>query len=123
MPVKNSQHTGQAGEEIARSYLQQKGYHIVASNWRFKKYEIDIIARKGNTMIFAEVKMRANNAFGEPEEFVSKYKQRYLIAAAHHYLTEKNMDAESRFDVIAITGQEPDHRILHLEDAFYPLVK
>lgn len=120
---KNSQEQGKEGEEIAKLYLKRTGHNILASNWRFKKYEVDIIAEKNNTMIFVEVKARKNNTFGEPEEFVSKAKQKYLVSAAHHYLTEKNIEKESRFDIIAITGEEPNHKIVHLEDAFYPKVK
>ncbi len=66
-PAKNSsQTTGVNGELIAKSYLEKNGYLILERNWRYKKYEIDIIAQKPNLIVFVEVKTRKNDTFGEP---------------------------------------------------------
>jgi len=119
----NSQKLGGEGEMIARDYLIREGYEIIETNWRYRKYEIDIISKKGQTMVFVEVKTRKNNTFGEPEVFVTKKKQNFLIAAANEYLIQKQIDLESRFDVIAIVSQNNNQVVNHLQDAFYPVAK
>ena len=91
----NLQNLGKEGEVIAKKHLESNGYSILESNWRFKKYEIDIIAQKNNTIVFVEVKARNGNAFGEPENFVSKKQQGFLISAAHNYLLKKNIALET----------------------------
>jgi putative endonuclease len=119
----NSQKLGDDGEMIARAYLIREGYEIIETNWRYRKYEIDIISKKGQTMVFVEVKTRKNNTFGEPEVFVTKKKQNFLIAAANEYLIQKQIDLNSRFDVIAIVSQNNNQVVNHLQDAFYPVAK
>ncbi|WP_317899102.1 YraN family protein [Aurantibacillus circumpalustris] len=119
----NSQKQGQEGEIIARKYLISKGYELLELNWRFRKYEIDIIAKKDETIVFVEVKTRKSNTFGEPEVFVTKQKQNFLIAAANQYLIENNIDLESRFDIISVLQFNNNHTVKHLEAAFYPLLK
>lgn len=118
-----SQKLGSEGEELARKHLLKEGHIILATNWRYKKYEIDIISKKGQTIVFSEVKTRKNNTFGEPEVFVTKKKQNFLIAAANEYIIQNNIDLESRFDIIAIISLNNNQVVKHLEDAFYPVVK
>lgn len=119
----NSQNLGKLGEEIAKTHLEAKGYIILETNWRFKKYEIDIIAQKVNTLAVVEVKARNGNAFGEPEDFVNKQKQGFIISAAHHYLLQKNLDVECRFDIISILIINNSKTVKHIEGAFYPSLK
>lgn len=119
----NSQKQGLEGEAHARVYLLKEGYEILERNWRYKKYEIDIIAKKAETIVFVEVKTRKNDTFGEPELSVTRQKQGFLIAAAHQYLQEKNIELESRFDIIAVIKLNNNATVKHLEGAFYPLLK
>ena len=119
----NSQKQGQEGELIARKHLVAEGYELLEVNWRFRKYEIDVIAKKAQTIVFVEVKTRKSNTFGEPEVFVTKQKQNFLIAAANQYLIENNIDLESRFDIISVLQFNNNHTVKHLEAAFYPLLK
>ncbi|MCC6372610.1 MAG: YraN family protein [Bacteroidia bacterium] len=119
----NSQNFGKKGEEEARIHLIKLGYSIRETNWRYKKLEVDIIAEKQNTIVFVEVKTRSSSAFGEPELFVDKKKQGFLIAAAHHYLISNQINAEARFDIIALTGPAQNLCVKHLEGAFYPTLK
>lgn len=119
----NCNHIGVDGEELARAYLVTKGYKIHELNWRFRKYEIDIIAQEGETVVFVEVKTRKNNAYGEPEVFVTKKKQKFLVAAAYQYLEEKQIVRASRFDIIAIINEKHGPVVNHLADAFYPSIK
>jgi putative endonuclease len=114
----NSTTQGREGERIAKEFLQKKGYTIHASNWRYKKWEIDLVAQHAETLVFVEVKFRKTDVFGEPEIFVNNKKQQHLIQAANEYIRHKNSELESRFDIISITGQK--NQITHLEGAFFP---
>lgn len=119
----NSQKQGQEGEKLARNHLLGQGYIILEANWRYKKYEIDIIAKNNQCIVFVEVKTRKSNTFGEPEIFVTKQKQNFLIAAANQYIVQNNIELEARFDIIAIIQLNNNHTVKHLEAAFYPLLK
>lgn len=119
----NSQNTGKSGEETAKRYLLEKGYEILETNWRFKKYEVDIISKSGNTVVFVEVKTRKSDTFGEPEVFVTRQKQNFLVAAANQYIIQNNIDLESRFDIIAVLQLNNNQTVKHLEAAFYPQLK
>jgi putative endonuclease len=111
---------GKQGEEIAQQYLSDKGYKIMQCNWRFGSDEIDIIAKKDNLLIIAEVKTRQTNFFGEPEEAVTKTKQKFLIRATETYINQKNIDLETRFDIVSVVISNGQVMINHIEDAFYP---
>ena len=113
--------TGIDGEKLSASYLKKNGYEILERNWRFKHAEIDIIARKNDMLIVAEVKTRKSNFFGEPEEFVNRQKQKLLINAANAYVEKKDLDLEVRFDIVSVLVTGKNHRINHLEDAFSPI--
>jgi putative endonuclease len=118
-----STETGRQGEFAAKEYLLSQGYEVLEMNWRFKKYEVDIIAKKADILVFVEVKTRKSNIFGEPEVFVTRKKQQFLIAAANHYVMERNLAFESRFDIIALVSENNDQTVKHLQGAFYPLVR
>ncbi len=111
---------GEKGEDIACQYLVSQSYKILERHWRFKHKEIDIIAMSDDVLIFVEVKSRTSDYWGNPEEFVTKTKQRFLIAAAENYIFEKDFDGESRFDIISILFHENDYSIDHIKEAFYP---
>ncbi len=110
---------GKKGENLAAAYLKTKGYTILETNWRTGRLEIDVIARKGNTLTIVEVKTRSTNAFGEPELFVNKIKQRMLARAAARYMATNSLDLEIRFDIMALLINESGHHIKHIPDAFY----
>ena len=120
---KNTKEIGDQGEEQAKSHLLENGYLLLETNWRHKKYELDIIAKINQTIVFIEVKTRKNNTFGEPELSVTKKKQQFLIAAAQQYVITNNIEEEFRFDIIAITNNSQNKSIQHLESAFYPSIK
>jgi putative endonuclease len=111
---------GKRGEELAISYFKGKGYEILETNWRKGSLEVDIIARTGQILIITEVKTRSTNYFGEPEEFVTRAKQKNLIKAANSYILQNNLDVEARFDIISVLFKGNSHKINHIEDAFYP---
>ena len=114
--------TGKTGESIALQYLQDKGYRILEQNWHNHHQEIDIIASKGNELVIVEVKCRTGTPLVEPYAAVHRSKQNLLIKAANAYIQRKNIDMETRFDIISVTlGKETS--IDHLENAFYPRVR
>ena len=113
--------TGTTGEELAASFLEKKGYSVLEKNWRFGHEEIDILASKDSTLVVAEVKARKSNFFGEPEEFVTRQKQKHLIKAANAYMEKNNLDLEVRFDIISIILSGNEQKIFHIEDAFHPI--
>jgi putative endonuclease len=114
--------TGKQGETIAAEYLQGKGYRILEQNWHNHHQEIDIIASKENELVIVEVKCRTGRPLAEPYTAVNRNKQSLLIKAANAYIQKKNLDLETRFDIVSITiGSETT--IDHIENAFYPRVK
>lgn len=110
---------GKLGEEIATQFLIEKGYIILHKNWRYLKAEVDIIAKKENTLVITEVKTRSSSFFGNPEEFISKAKIKLLISAADAYVQKHNLDLDIRFDVIAIVKNNKTKDIKHIEEAFF----
>ena len=115
--------TGELGEEIAVGYLAHKGLQIIERNYRFKNSEIDIIARDGDEMVFVEVKTRHSNFILEPEYSVTKKKQSMIIKGANHYLISRDIELESRFDIVTVVIFPEGEDINHLKSAFYPLVR
>lgn len=109
---------GKQGEQKALTFLEEQGYKIVAANWQEHKFEMDIIAIDNNEIVFVEVKTRATDFFGSPEEAVTITKQQHLIEGANYYLEQNEIDLNARFDVIAIVLNENKTIISHIKDAF-----
>ncbi len=96
---------GKFGETLAENYLKKNGYKIIEKNFRTKYGEIDIIAEKGNYIIFVEVKYRKNPEFGKAEEAVSPVKIGKIKKTAEFYLNNFYNKAKiPRIDVIAINS-------------------
>lgn len=111
---------GSKGENLATDFLISKGYTILERNWRFKKAEIDIIAKDTNVLIFIEVKTRSYSFYGEPESFVDKRKKKFIADAASQYMQQINYDWAIRFDIIGILLKKDKAPIIsHFKDAFF----
>ena len=110
---------GKLGEELAVEFLRENGYEILETNWTFQKAEIDIIAKKENTLAIVEVKTRSSLDFGLPQDFVKPKKIQLLVKAVNEYVVSNNLDVEVRFDIIAIHKEGKSFAIEHLVDAFY----
>ncbi len=115
---KPTREIGQLGEALALQYLQDKHYEILCQNYRYRRYEIDIIAQQKQTLVFIEVKYRKNTDFGLPEETLTEAQADRIMEAAEAYIWENNWNGPIRFDIIAISG-EKQKEILHFEDAVY----
>jgi putative endonuclease len=114
---------GKKGEEIACEYLKKQGYRIRDTNWRFARYEVDLIAEQNGILVFAEVKTRSSNNIAEPEASVTREKQRHLISAANAYIRFKKLGMEVRFDIISILVNGETHQLTHIPDAFYAMLR
>ena len=113
---------GDWGENLVAEYLRKRGFEIVASQFRCRLGEIDLIARKDGVLCFVEVKTRADTTFGLPREAVGPKKQRRIRAAAAYYLAMHVLDCPVRFDVAEVyTEESPGElrgRVEYLEAAF-----
>lgn len=94
--------TGRRGERIAAEWLRSRGFEIRELNWRYGRYEIDIIAQRWDTIRFVEVKTRRAGALTPPEAAITRAKFRSLRRAADHYLTLHSLDLEPQFDLFAV---------------------
>ena len=110
------------GEGVAADYLEQQGYSILERGWRSGHKDIDLIAFKQGILAFVEVKTRKNNAYIQPQQAVDRHKIKLLMTAANRYICNNNIDAEIRFDIVAITGTDySNYKIEHIEQAFLPI--
>ena len=114
--------SGAWGEALAAEYLRKKRYEIVASGYRCRFGEIDLIVRNKRFLVFVEVKLRKSARFAAAGEYVDFRKQSRLRSTAAMYLAEKPTLLQPRFDVIEIYAPEGTAtvhpEIHHTEDAF-----
>lgn len=107
---------------LAAEYLRKKRYSIVASGYRCRYGEIDLIAQNRTYLAFVEVKLRKSDHFAPAREFVDGRKQQRLRTTAALYLSQFPTSLQPRFDVIEIyapEGLETVHPVInHLEGAF-----
>ena len=94
--------TGITGEKLAADWLTAKGYIIKHLNWRYRHWEVDIIAEKKDTLHFIEVKTRRSTKYGNPEESITKQKFKNLKDAAEQYQFLNPGWKWIQFDVLAI---------------------
>lgn len=114
--------TGMWGEALAERHLRCKGYKILGRRVRVgTKDEIDLIARQGDTLVFVEVKTRADELWGRPVTAVDRRKRDRVGRAAMRYMARlRRKPPTFRFDVIEVVGrEESDHaEVRHLENVF-----
>ncbi len=113
---------GKYGEQLAKTYLEERGYEILDENWEYEHAEIDLIAYLNHIIIFVEVKTRSSISFGLPEDFVNKGKRQLMANAADEYIELMNHEGEVRFDIISVLFKNNNrYTINHIEDAFWPV--
>jgi putative endonuclease len=93
---------GKYGEDLAARYFVGAGLTIITRNWRCPVGEIDIVARDGRTVVFAEVKTRRSTAYGLPAEAITSRKAGKLRELAVHWLREHAEHGDVRFDVVSV---------------------
>lgn len=114
---------GDWGEALTAEYLRGRGWHILESGFACPEGEIDLIAQKGATLAFVEVKTRQSAHCGAGREAVDLRKQRKITATAFHYLAQHpELPRKLRFDVADILApqgvQTERPELCYLEDAF-----
>ena len=124
--LKNTTEKGRYGEDEACKYLISKGWKIVDRNWRFSHYEIDIIAKNEEYLIFVEVKTRKyyeNSLYGTAAQAVTYRKKQNIIKAAQVYLAWHPTDLQARLDIIEVYTYPQKYtnkvkNINHFENAY-----
>lgn len=114
--------SGAWGESVAADYLRKKRYKLLATGYRSRFGEIDLIVCNKKYLVFVEVKLRKTDSFAQAHEFVDNSKQNRIRTTAEMYLSQNPTKLTPRFDVIEIYAPEgvntEDPRIFHFEDAF-----
>ena len=77
-----------AGEDLAARWYEEHGYEVLERNWRRREGEVDLIVRRGPTVVFCEVKTRSSDRFGTGAESVLPAKQRRIRRLASRWLSE-----------------------------------
>ena len=107
--------TGILGEQLARGFLEKRGYHIRETNYRCPEGEIDIVAEHGDSLVFIEVRAKGSLEFGTPEESITPAKMERLRAVAAHYRqTHDNLPSSWRIDVVAVE-LDRKHKVSRIE--------
>ena len=101
--MSTTREAGDRGEAMAAEYLRENGYEILASQFRCRFGEIDLIARRGDILCFVEVKLRS---------------ERRIRTTAAFYMTRHDPDLCARFDVAEVYDDETPPRIEYIENAF-----
>jgi putative endonuclease len=94
---------GKIAEQLAAAYLQQQGLTLLASNYHCRFGEIDLIMRDGNEIVFVEVRLRSNTAFGGAAESITPAKRQKLARTADHYLMQRSA-TPCRFDAVLLNS-------------------
>ena len=106
---------GIAGEDVAAAWYASQGYEVLARNWRCRTGELDLILRRGSEVVFCEVKARRTDAFGAPQEAVTREKRQRIRHLAARWIEESRVrPAQIRFDVAAVL----DDQLEVIEGAF-----
>ncbi|MRS13023.1 MAG: YraN family protein [Actinobacteria bacterium] len=111
---------GARGEDAAAGYLERCGMQVIDRNWRDGRGELDIVAIDGETLVICEVKTRASESKGTPEDAVSPAKQKRLVRLARSYMASAGIGSTNvRFDAITIRVLSDDRALLrHHRAAF-----
>lgn len=94
---------GRTGEELAARWLTQQGFSILQRNWRYGRYEVDIIAGRQGILHFIEVKTRHSSVYGYPEQSVNRKKLENIMQGAAGWLVRHPNYSRIQYDVLAIS--------------------
>lgn len=114
---------GEWGEQVCREYLTARGYAVMEHNVHMGHKELDIVAMKGDRIIFVEVKTRSTD-LTDPAEAIDRRKISRIVSAANSFLTSHEYPHEAQFDVMIVIGTPgTGYSIEHIPDAFMPPLK
>ncbi|MET0399276.1 MAG: YraN family protein [Longimicrobiaceae bacterium] len=119
-PRRATKPLGDRGEEIAARHLAERGWTVLDRNYRLGRKEIDLVARRGETVAFVEVKTRGGRGYGHPLEAITWKKRREIGQVAQAWIDRHGCNGDVyRFDAVAVLvggGGEPV--VEHVEDAW-----
>ena len=116
--------TGKKGEEVACSYLEICGFSILHTNWRYRRFELDIVASDGRELVIVEVKTRSKDCLIDPEKSIDHFKIRRIATAADVYIRKYGIDLPVRFDVLCLIKDKYAYTVdKHFEDAFFAPIR
>ena len=111
----DGQSSGRLAEELAARFLERRGLAVLERNVRCRGGELDLVCRDGKTLVFVEVRLRRNAAYGGAGASITTRKQQRVVLAARHYLAAHRQSARAcRFDCVLLDGAT----ISWLRDAF-----
>jgi putative endonuclease len=99
---------GARAEALAADYLCRQGLTLLERNFRTRRGEIDLVMRDGGVIVFVEVRLRTNAAFGGAAASITPTKQARLVAAAQVYLARLGRQPPCRFDAVLLDALAPD---------------
>lgn len=105
-------------EEVARQYLEGRGWRTLARNYRLRGGELDLVMQEGDTVVVVEVRQRRNARFGTPAETIDRRKLARLRRTAQYYLAFelRRSAAPLRLDAVLLLGDEQRYQLRHLEN-------
>jgi putative endonuclease len=110
---------GTLGEDAAARYLESRGLRVLDRNWRYRQWELDLVCRDGDTLVFVEVKTRNAGTLGTPADGLNRAKRARLVKAASRYLSAKGLwDEPCRFDLASVMDMGTSMDVEHIENAF-----
>jgi len=101
--------TGAQAEQLAAQYLQRQGLKLLQMNYACRHGEIDLVLQEGETLVFAEVRLRSNATFGGAAASIDARKQAKLLRTAQHYLSRLQRIPPCRFDAILLRTNDSNH--------------
>ena len=113
---------GKIGEEIARDYLQKKGYKILEQNYRTKFGEIDLVAKDGKELVFVEVRTKTGEDFGTPEESLNYRKLQKIWLNARAYAAIHKWQGPCRIDAVCIVLRQAEHKVPERVDHYQGII-
>jgi putative endonuclease len=111
---------GKAGEQMAAEWLEQHGFHLISRNWKFARYEVDIIASRDEILHFIEVKSRHDDLFGNPEDWVDRRKGRHLLTVGEAFQDKYPVWKQVQYDILSILLTPDGKRdFFFIEDVYW----
>lgn len=112
---------GRRGEELAAAYLEDRGWTVLARNYRAGPKEIDLVAERAGVVAFVEVKARSTATGGTPLDPIRSLKRRAVETAARRWIFENGRPAVTyRFDAVAVRIRGSEYELEHIPDAWRP---
>jgi putative endonuclease len=108
---------GKFGEEYAATYLKNKGYKLLKKNWTMRWGELDLICKKGQEIVFVEVKFRTSDRYGHGYEAIDFRKKKKLFRSIQRYLLLNNLqNTQWRLDIICVTRVSKKLQVDHYKN-------